>query len=121
MKGRGKSSDEVDAPNDSTTNLFQSELRIFGSPERALSQKIRIWANGASDHLYEIGVPQELELTELGRKVAELRELGLTMGHGFREREVYTMKHVEKLRSLVKEISLEIDRRLGLDGDWGQW
>lgn len=86
------------------------------------SQLIQLWANGATDHLYELRVPASLENTEIGRKVTELREKGLEMGHGFRHEKTYTIEDVDELRKLVTDIALLLDKHIGIkDGDWGQW
>lgn len=54
--------------------------------------------------------------------MAELKDLGLTMGHGFQHDKLWTLEDINKLRRLVEEISLELDKQLGIkDGDWGQW
>ena len=80
----------------------------------ALSRVIELWANGASDHLYEMTIPQEWENTEIATKVAELKDLGLSMGHGFVPDRIWTFDDFQRLFYLTHEIALMIDRRIGI-------
>ena len=80
---------------------------------------VEVWANGASDHLYEIEVPSEWKNTEIETKVNELKDLGLEMGHGFKRN--HTKDDVEKLFNLTKEIAILIDKKLGLKPEKGAW
>jgi len=120
----------------------------YGNEEKALSRGITLWANGASDHLYEIEAPKGKEWEEVRQKVKELQDSGLEMGHGirFNKKEViYTLKDIERLRELAEEILMavnnklklnlhfeesqeldikmliKIDKKLGLKPDWGEW
>lgn len=130
-------------------NTYKEALSsYYGNEERALSRGITLWANGASDHLYEIEAPKGEEWEEVRQKVKELQDSGLEMGHGirFNKKEViYTLKDVEKLRDLAEEILMavnnklklnlhfkesqeldikmliKIDRKLGLKPDWGEY
>lgn len=95
---------------------------IYGSPERALSRgHITLWANGASDHLYEIEVPKGRSWEAIRKLVKELQHKGLEMGHGFRNEKIYTMKDVDELKDLTRKIALMIDRKLGLKVELGKW
>lgn len=116
--------------------------------EKALSRGITLWANGASDHLYEIEAPEGKEWNEIREKIKELQDSGLEMGHGIRfnrKEVIYTLKDIERLRQLAEEILMavnnklklnlhfeesqeldiktliRIDRRLGLKPDWGEY
>jgi len=120
----------------------------YGNEEKALSRGINLWANGASDHLYEIEAPGGKEWNEVREKVKILQDSGLEMGHGippFTKDIIYTFKDVERLRELTEEILIavnnklklnlhfeesqdldiktliRIDRRLGLKPDWGEY
>ncbi len=115
---------------------------------KALSWGIHLWANGASDHLYEIETPGGKEWGEVRQKVKELQDSGLEMGHGmasYTKNIIYTLKDVERLRELTEEILMavnnklkldfhfeesqesdikmliKIDKKLGLKPDWGEW
>ena len=63
---------------------------------------IELWANGASDHLYEIEVPEGDDWKEIAFMVEELKELGLEMGHGFgRKGNCCTTANAERLLDAV--------------------
>ncbi len=84
------------------------------------SRIVEMWANAASDHLYEIEVPKGKSWDKIRKKVRELKETGLEMGHGY-IRHNWTKKDVEKLMSLTREIGLMIDKKIGLKPDIGEW
>lgn len=84
------------------------------------SDAVEMYFNSASDHLYEIEVPKEWVGTDIDKKVRELRELGLKIGHGFTG-EKWTEDVVEKASVLCREIALLIDKKLGLEAELGQW
>ena len=90
------------------------------SMERGLSRLIETWANGASDHLYEIEVPKHMAKTKLGRLVGRLQSKGLRMGHGFTG-EIHTYADFTELRELTRKIALELDKKMGLKPDLGKW
>lgn len=116
--------------------------------EKALSRGITLWANGASDHLYEIEAPEGKEWNDVREKVKILQDSGLEMGHGiacYMKDIIYTLKDIERLRELTEEILMavnnklklnlhfeesqelnikmliKIDKKLGLKPDWGEW
>lgn len=95
------------------------------SPNKDLfteSSACEIWANGASDHLYEIEVPEGEDWDEIREKVALLQDRGLTMGHGFnRPRGSATIDQVKDLMKLTREIATLIDEKIGLEPDLGRW
>ena len=84
------------------------------------SDAVEMHFNGASDHLYEIEVPEKWKESELGRKVKELQDFGLEIGHGFTEKN-WTEDDVTKAYTLCQEIALLIDEELGLEPQIGQW
>ncbi len=84
------------------------------------AKAIEMHFNGASDHLYEIEVPPKWRRKNLGKKVKELQDFGLSMGHGFSGKE-WTETDVEKAYDLCQEIALLIDKELGLKPQIGQW
>lgn len=85
------------------------------------SDAVETHFNGASDHLYEIEVPKEWRRKKLGRKVKELRDFGLVMGHSFNREMVWTEADVERAYTMCQEIALLIDKELGLEPQIGQW
>jgi len=85
-----------------------------------ISDAVTMHMNGASDHLYEIEVPDEWKNTKLGKKVRELQDFGLEMGHGF-TRKAMTEEDVTKAYTLCQEIAMLIDKKLGLKPLIGSW
>jgi len=97
---------------------IESEGNLFSE-----SSAVGIWANGASDHLYDIEVPEGKDWEEVKEKVEELRKEGLNMGHGdgLMGRKRYTSKDVTYLIGLTREIALMVDKKIGLEPDLGEW
>ena len=100
-------------------NLYRERM----TDEKALSEMITLWANGATDHLYEIIVPKKWKDTEIGLLVDRLQHKGLEMGHGFIRDKTYTIEDFEELWELTKQIAVKIDESIGLKRqvDWGQY
>lgn len=84
------------------------------------SSKVELLFNGASDHLYEIEVPEQWKGTEIEAKVTELKDFGLMIGHGFKGR-VHTKADITRAYSLCRDIALLIDKKLGLNAEIGEW
>jgi hypothetical protein len=85
-------------------------------------QAVSMWANGATDHLYEIEVPKGKEWDSIRRKVKRLQNKGLDMGHGsgvFSDK--FTKKDADDLVRLTIEIAMMIDRKIGLKPDSGSF
>ena len=128
-------------------NICKEALSSYYGDEKALSRGITLWANGASDHLYEIKTPGGKEWEGVRQKVKELQDSGLEMGHGmasYTKNIIYTLKDVERLRELTEEILMavnnklklnfhfeeaqewdikmliKVDKKLGLKPDWGE-
>lgn len=86
----------------------------------SMSDAVESHFNGASDHLYEIDIPEEWKNTEVGRMIKQLQDYGLEMGHGFTRRD-WTEEDVNKAYGMCQEIALLIDKKLGLKPDIGLW
>lgn len=86
----------------------------------SISHAVEIHFNGASDHLYEIEVPPKWRRTKLGRRVKELQDFGLEIGHGFKGK-TWTEADVEKAYTMCREIALLLDKRIGLSPNMGEW
>ena len=97
---------------------WEGSLEIWHTFENLLSSKIRSWASAATDHLYEIEVPKTW--VAIHKKVNKLQDIGLQMGHDFTGK-IYTLKDVYKLIELTNEIAIEIDKKIGLKPDAGNW
>lgn len=76
---------------------------------------IHQWFNGASDHLYDLCIPQGWEKKKVGKLLRELQSSALDIGHGKGLLEDYTTKkEFDKIMRLVDEIAMLIDRELGV-------
>ena len=73
------------------------------------------WFNGASDHLFELEIPEQFVKTPIGIKAKELQELSLDIGHGDRMMSMTAEKDFKYVVNLTKEIAMLIDRELGID------
>ncbi len=85
---------------------------------------VSIWANGATDHLYEIEVPEGKDWDEIRVKVKEVQDTGLEMGHGMSNLmgcTRYTVKDAYRLIELTRDVALLIDKKLGLEPEMGEW
>ena len=90
---------------------------------------IQMWANGASDHLYEIKVPRGKDWDEIRGLVIELQAKGLDMGHGsgLMGTKTFTKEDAEKfillleVMLLTRQIALKIDEKIGLKPNMGVW
>lgn len=107
----------------SITFFLESSSSVFGNEERAFANEIMMWANAASDHLYEIEVPDGVYWDEVRQLVKELQDKGLDMGHGagLTGRISYTWGDVEELLNLTQKIMIKVDGILGLQPDWGSY
>ena len=76
--------------------------------------------NAASDHLYEIEVPDKWSGTDIAQRVKELQGFGLEIGHNFTPKK-WTKNDVEKAYKLCQEIAILIDKKIGLNPEIGQW
>ena len=76
--------------------------------------------NASSDHLYEIEVPPKWRRKKLGKKVKELQDLGLEMGHSFNSKQ-WTEDDFTKAYGMCQEIAILIDKEIGLEPDKGSW
>ncbi len=107
-----------------TKEKYKKTRRIY-SPNAAPflfdeNEIVTMWANGASDHLYEIEVPKGKSWDEIREKVEKLKKDGLAMGHGFIGKN-YKKKDAYALIELTQDIALMIDEKLGLKPDIGEY
>jgi hypothetical protein len=97
---------------------LKKSIPIYGSAEEALKDEIGIWANGASYHLYELQIPEEKG--KLRNTLIELKELGLTMGHGSTG-QLWTIEDMYKLREMTFEAARLLDQRARIEVVKGEW
>jgi len=88
--------------------------------DKAISREIELWASGASDHLYEIETPEGDDWNEIREMVDKLKDKGLEIGHGARDK-MWKLKDINELKELTFKILLKIDEKIGLNPDIGQW
>ncbi len=84
------------------------------------SYAVEMHMNGASDHLYEIEVPEKWIGTDLGKMVKDFQDFGLEMRHIFNGKK-WTEEDVTKAYNMCQEIAFLIDKELGLEPDIGSW
>lgn len=104
-------------------NKLEIALQILQNKPGIYSESdaVESFFNGASDHLYEIEVPEEWKNTEIAKKVKELQDLGLKIGHVFIHSRKYSEADVLKAHNLCREIALLIDKKIGLNPNLGMW
>lgn len=98
----------------------KKSIEIWGTEERYISSQIEMWANGATDHLYELVVPEGEQWNTIREKVKLLKDKGLEMGHGFTGK-TWKLEDKQFLIDLTREIAVETDRILDIESDSGQW
>lgn len=79
---------------------------------------------GASDHLFNLEIPDKWAKTKIGRKTRKLRDMCLDMRLGLsamRHNREYTGDEIQVAYDLLEEIALLIDKELGLKPDIGQY
>ena len=79
------------------------------SKEHALS----LWINGASDHLYDIVVPDNVP-KDIAKQVNKLQELALSYGHGSKMMVDMPMSVYTELSSRTCKLAIAIDKWLGV-------
>ena len=87
--------------------------------EQNLASAIESWANGASDHLYEIVAPEQAP-QEIKDMATQLRDLGLQLGHGF-QRDLCTWENYLKLRKLTCDLAMMVDISFSVLVDEGDY
>ncbi len=100
--------------------FYTKEVSIWKGVEEAMSHKVTLWANGASDHLYDIKVPKGEKWKGVRSAVKRLKNTGLEMGHGMETR-IYTLQDVSVMEKLTKDVIIAVDAIIGLKPDWGEW
>lgn len=95
-------------------------IQIWGKDAKAVSRLIELWANGATDHLYELEIPPEWRRKKIGKLVKKLKDKGLAVGHGFTGN-VWTIKDFYELQTLTMEIAFELDKLLGVKPIEAEW
>lgn len=72
--------------------------------------------------MYQIETPKGEKWDKVRNMVNELQNKGLDLGHGFKKQpENITDEDIRELITLTEDISLEIDKVLGIDCLLGEW
>ena len=100
---------------DVTVVLGSVESSLGWTEEKAISQWIVVWMNGASDHFYD------LDREKAPQSLIELADLCLEIGHGFDHGKTWDESTMKQIRDLWKKSCLEVDKLLDVNGDWGEW
>jgi hypothetical protein len=86
------------------------------------------WANGASDHLFELEIPEALNGTSLGHSITVFRDRWVELGHGFGTMsekgadKAEVCRGLDECKILALAIAVELDKALGLpSAEMGQW
>lgn len=111
---------ELLSGNEKLLEKHKTGIEIYGSKEEYISKEIETFMNGASDHLYEIYVPEGEDWDEIREKVRIMKEKALTMGHGFTET-IWKIEDLNEIFGMNREISLLIDIKIGLKPEIGKW
>ena len=112
---------EITSKREYVESFKRCELPIYKSVDKAFSHLIEMWANGATDHLYDLRAPKAWGNNSIAKNIKKLKDLGLAMGHGFSER-IWTTDDIVELRKLTEKICVAVDKKIGIvDGDWGRW
>jgi hypothetical protein len=91
---------------------YDKIVPIYGSVENAFSERLKLWANGASDHLYELEIPAKYEKKELGMLLRKIKKLGLEMGHSFSVKKTYRYKDFVNLWDWSTKACQLIDKQI---------
>ncbi len=78
-----------------------------------------LWFNGASDHFYDLEIPQQFIDTEIGKLAQEIRDTALHLGHGFAEKA--TKKDYDEIFEKLEKLGMLIDKQLGVEPVKAQW
>lgn len=79
----------------------------------------QIWFNGASDHFYELEIPERFINTEIGNIAQDLKERTLYLGHGFMRKA--TKKDFDEVFKKLERLGMLIDKELGLEPIEAEW
>jgi hypothetical protein len=81
-----------------------------------------IWFNGASDHLYELTIPEKWQETEIGKIAKRIQDISLEIGHGSRMMSSENCEEdYNEVIKLTKKLGFLIDNELGVEPIKGEW
>jgi hypothetical protein len=95
---------------------YSHAMKKINNPEE---DALELWFNGASDHLYELEIPEKFKGTEIEEIAKYIREKGLEFGHGFKEKP--TQKDFDEIFDKLERLAMLIDKELGLEDVEAEW
>ena len=87
---------------------------------RNIINRVDMWFNGASDHLYELEIPDKLPL-DLKKRLAELCHKAIHWGHGFDENDKPTEEDKIWAIQEAKDLIRLVDKHFGVKTQKGDW
>ena len=88
------------------------DSKVVDKPER--------WFNAASDHLYDLQIPDSLPKT-LQKRLAKLCRKSIHWGHGFDAKDVPTEEDKKWAIQEAKDLLRLIDKHFGVSTQKGDW
>ena len=92
--------------------LFSKHWLMFEDSLKKELVDYSLWFNAASDHFYELEVPEQWQKKKICKLAKWLQDRILYLGHGFKEKA--TKKDYQEVFAKIEELSLLIDKELGL-------
>jgi len=80
---------------------------------------LELFFNGASDHLYELEIPQQFKNKQIGRLAKEIQSKSLYWGHGFKKKP--TDKQFQEIFEKFEKVARLIDKELGVKTIKAKW
>lgn len=78
-----------------------------------------IWFNAASDHFYELEIPEQFKNTEIEKLALEIKNISLHLGHGFKQKA--TREDYQKIFENIEKLGMLIDKELGIEPIEATW
>ena len=78
-----------------------------------------MWFNGASDHLYELEIPEQWKRKKIGKLAKWIQDKGLYWGHRFEKKP--TKKDFNEMFEKIEELAMLIDKELGIKPIQADW
>ena len=88
------------------------DIKIYKEIGETEEFALKMWFNGASDHLDELEIPEQFKDKKIGKLVEYIKEKGLRFGHGFQEKP--TKKDFDDIFDKLKELAMLIDKEFGI-------
>ena len=78
-----------------------------------------LWFNGASDHFYELEVPEKWKKHAIGRLAKKIQTRALYLGHGFKDKA--TKKDYDQIFVDLEKLARMVDKELGIKTKKAEW